>query len=121
MSKRYQQFGNGQSKLSGKQHTEGTYAIMLINCTDYVVQRMRLNSTNENDPWTPTQAIGRTCNSDPNTCYNQQAWRELCYVTPGTTFTIQLGYQKNGQWWEATYAPYYADPNYAGGVIALTN
>lgn len=107
-------------RQEGGVRAENQYAVMIINSTDYVIQKMRINSTKPEDPWTPTQSIGRTCGStDYNACYAQKAWRELCYLNPGSTNRIEVSYQKSGQWWVTGWDTFYADPQYGGGVIQM--
>ena len=95
---------------------DSSYVVLVINSTDYVIQRVSVSG----GPWADTQAIGRTCNSaDYDACALGGKWRELCSIRPGQNVSIKVGYQKNSQWWEIDWNEFYADPQYAGGIIQM--
>src|ERR1700680_532648 len=115
MGKSLQRITASQSGSNPSPKTiDSSYVVLLINSTDYLIQRVSVSG----GPWIDTPAIARTCSSaDYDACASAGKWRELCSIRPGGNVSIKVGYQKNGQWWETGWDEFFADPQYAGGII----
>jgi len=117
MGKSLQRITTGQSRITATpKFIESSYIVLLINSTDFVIEKVSVSG----GPWAATQAIGKTCGSmDYDICATAGRWRELCSVSAGQNVTIKVGYQKNGRWWETSWDAFYADPQFAGGIIHM--
>jgi hypothetical protein len=93
------------------------YLVALINSTDICIIMGRVNQGH----WFPTPKVCRTCSSDYDTCFNQQAWAPVlncqCNEAPFELTLVEQpdanGNAKGGTW---TITP---DCGHAGGVIGL--
>lgn len=93
------------------------YVVLVVNSTDHVIRMVRINK----GAWSATPLIGRTCDRDDwNYCVDKRAYKPLCTVNCGSNVQIDVAWKRADQWYWTYWDSFYADCNYAGGVIWLS-
>ena len=97
---------------------EGNHIVAVANMTDDVIQLVRING----GEWRPTAYIGRTCAyGDCRRCMDEEKFAPLVLVDCGQTIRIEVGFQRNGQWFSTGWDPFTPSCSYKGTVICKTN